>query len=236
MCFLCCVTTVWRVRLDAWEALTAERLGWLDAAERARAARFHASSLADRWRVAHIALRGVLADMVGMEPAALRFADDAQGKPALHPPSRLRFNLSHAADVALIAVHEGGEVGVDVEQIRPVSEMGGIAASHFSREEQAALWAASAEARLETFYRIWTRKEAFVKATGVGIGPALARFAVTADRARPRLLYALDTPDASSWNMYDVTVAAPYVSEPYVAALCVAGAPRPVVVRDWNAS
>lgn len=224
------MTTVWIVHLDAPEALTPERLSWLDQAERDRAARFYSTALADRWRVAHIALRGILASALRCDPAAVRFARDANGKPMFaEPPSApVSFNLSHAADIALVAVANGQAVGVDVEQLRPVPEMEGVAASHFAPEEQAALWQAPEPERLVTFYRIWTRKESYVKATGVGIGPALARFSVTAGAATPRLLYAHDTPDLL-WSLHDVRV-----PETYLGALCIAGPAEPVRLRSWQ--
>lgn len=221
---------VWTVALDAFSVLTADRLAWLDEAERDRAARFYTAALADRWRVAHIALRSILADVVGTHPAAIRMTRDARGKPQLLDHRHLWFNLSHSADLALVAVSETGEVGVDVEQVRPVPEMRGVAESHFAVEEQAALWGTSDSERLATFYRIWTRKEAYVKATGVGIGPALARFAVTAAPSDARLLYAHDTPDLAAWTLRIVPVPAEYFG-----VLCHAGAAQPIATAVWQA-
>lgn len=223
------MTTVWSIALDDADARDAERLAWLDAEERARASRFRTPQLADRWRVAHVALRGILAAAVGRAPAALRFARDANGKPTLRDAPGLAFNLSHADGVALVAVSTAETVGVDVEALRPVPEMAGVAASHFAREEQDALWAADEAQRLPTFYRIWTRKEAYVKATGVGIGPALARFAVTASPEPPRLLYAADTPDLAAWSLHALDAPAGYC-----AALCVGGTSGPVTQRAWR--
>jgi 4'-phosphopantetheinyl transferase len=220
---------VWTVRLDQQEKLTPPRLAWLDESERARASRFYSPEYANRWRVAHVALRGILASVTGLQPAALRFSYDRDRKPRLDSQSRVRFNLTHSADIALVAVSDGAEVGVDVEQLRPVPEMEGVAASHFAPEEQAALWSAPDGERLATFYRIWTRKESYVKATGVGIGPALARFAVTADDGFARLLYAHDTPNLDDWTLH--ALSAP---ETYIAALCVSGSDTGVEFRDWD--
>ncbi len=228
MCFLSEVTTVWMVPLDERKVLNAERLAWLDDAERDRAARFYATEHADRWRVAHVALRSVLSSATGLSPEALRFGRDANGKPTLLDVAGIDFNLSHSGAMALVAVTTGAVVGVDVEDPRPVPEMQGVAESHFATEEQSALWTVPEPERLQTFYRIWTRKEAYVKATGVGIGPALARFAVTAGDATPRLLYAADTPDINRWKLHALGLPAPFVG-----ALCVADRDAPVQLREW---
>jgi 4'-phosphopantetheinyl transferase len=217
------------VPLDEREVLNAERLSWLDDAERERAARFYASEHAERWRVAHVALRGVLAEATGLDPQSLRFGRDANDKPTLLGVPGVGFNLSHSGSMALVAVTNGSVVGVDVEDPRPVPEMQGVAESHFATEEQEALWAVPDAERLQTFYRIWTRKEAYVKATGVGIGPALARFAVTADEASPRLLYAADTPDVTRWKLHALPL-----PSPFVGALCVADTEAPVQLHTWR--
>lgn len=227
-CFLSRVTTVWVVRLDDPTVLTSRRLASLDESERERAARFYSPALADRWRVAHVALRDILGSVTASDPGELRFTQEANGKPGLVTTQRIGFNLSHSGDLALIAVTEGAAVGVDVERLGEVPEMEGVAASHFAREEQDALWKAPETTRLETFFRIWTRKEAYVKATGVGIGPALTRFAVTAGPEAPRLLYAFDTPRLDAWSLSTIEV-----PESYTAALCVAESAPQVSVREW---
>lgn len=227
-CFLSRVTTVWVVRLDAPDVLTSTRLAWLDESEHQRASRFYSSALADRWRVAHVALRDILGSAMGSDPSELRFTQEANGKPVLVTTRRIGFNLSHSGDLALVAVTAGAAVGVDVERVSEVPEMEGVAASHFAREEQHALWSAPESARLAVFFRIWTRKEAYVKATGVGIGPALSRFAVTAGTEAPRLLYAYDTPRLEEWSMHTIEV-----PEGYSAALCIADAAPVITVREW---
>ena len=84
-------------------------------------------------------------------------------------PAALRFNLSHSSDLALIAVCRGRELGVDLEQIRPIGEAERIVESFFSEAEQAEFAAIAAEARPLAFLRGWTRKEAILKGLGVGI-------------------------------------------------------------------
>lgn len=204
---------VWLVSLDDIAFQAPERLAHLDEAERRRAARFHFARDAQRWTAAHVALREVLAAHTGIAAGALPFATQEDGKPYLESPEAPAFNLSHADGLALIAVGGAQPLGVDVEAVRPVPEMEGVAESHFAADERAALFALPEAERLDAFYRIWTRKEAYVKATGVGIGPALAKFSVTVDPWDVRLLRDAHDADATSrWTMHRVEVSAPYVA------------------------
>jgi 4'-phosphopantetheinyl transferase len=230
------VPAVWTV--DLTQELSDSQLAWLSAEERARAERFRVPGLAPRWRVAHVALRAVLAERLGCDPAAVRFGAEANGKPFLVPAPGASathapcFNLSHAGDRALIAV--GGELplGVDVELMKPVPEMVGVAEDHFAPEERTALFAEPEPSRLATFYRIWTRKEAFVKATGIGVGPALQRFAVTAAVDAAKLLRVdASVADGARWRLLDLPL-----DGSYVAALVLrAEDTSPVTLRSWTA-
>lgn len=211
--------------------LTPARLAWLSEAERARADRFRFPEHALRWRVAHVALRDVLARATGRAPADVAFTTDRTGKPQLADEPRLQFNLSHSGDVALVAIGEAIPLGVDVELIKPVPEMRGVAESHFAHEEREALWSvAGEEPRLETFYRCWTRKEAYVKATGIGVGPALATFAVTIAREDARLLRADGEPEAThEWSITDLKL-----ELPYIGALAIRDPEVRITLRDWE--
>lgn len=205
------VLTIHQVALAATSLTDAQR-AWLSPEEAARAARLHSAALAERWRVAHVALRAVLSGAVGVPPGAVRFTADARGRPALDHPSAPQFSLSHAGDHAVIAVGGTAPLGVDLEPVRTIAEMDGVARTHFAPEEREALAAAPAAERALCFLRIWTRKEAFLKATGVGVGPGLSRFAVSAGATDARLLRDDDAPDAiGQWCLADLGLALPYV-------------------------
>jgi 4'-phosphopantetheinyl transferase len=93
------------------------------------------------------------------------------GKPALalaEPGVDLRFNYSHSNGLAVYAVAVRRDVGVDIERIRPVAEMDGIAESILTARERLSLDHA-AEYRLEQFFHLWTAKEAVLKTTGEGL-------------------------------------------------------------------
>ena len=136
--------------------------------ERERASHFRSRHHAERFLSAHGALRLILARYLARDPLALRFSTGAWGKPALEGET-LEFNLSHSGELALIAVARTRRVGVDVETLRAVPELAGIATSVCSPGERAALDALEAQERDVAFLAMWTRKEALAKMTGEGI-------------------------------------------------------------------
>ncbi|HEU4459258.1 MAG TPA: 4'-phosphopantetheinyl transferase superfamily protein [Methylibium sp.] len=164
-------------RIDLAQPLSRDDLALLDEHERARAERFAFDASKQRYRAAHVALRRLLAAPLDADPAALRFDFGAQGKPRLAGPADApAFNLSDSGDVALIAVAPGGEIGVDLELLRPIDDAAELAAQHFCRREAEALAAAGSRQRDRLFLRIWARKEACLKAIGSGLSIAAGSF------------------------------------------------------------
>ena len=122
--------------------------------------------------IARGALRIILSRYVSVEPARLDFADGPHGKPALVPSASLpdiRFNVSHSGDLMACAVASGREIGVDIERLRTIPEADAIAAMVFTPTEAAAARAAAHGHPEEWFLRCWVRKEALLKAIGLGI-------------------------------------------------------------------
>lgn len=145
----------------------------LDDAERAQAARFAFDHGRDLYTAAHGGLRVVLGRYLGRPPVALRFEVHADGKPALAGDAALRFNLSHSGELAAVAVASGREVGVDVERRRVVHSEAGVARRIMSDEEHARYVALPENERADFLLWVWARKEALVKAAGVGIRASL---------------------------------------------------------------
>ena len=109
--------------------------------------------------------------------------DPLSGKPWLEPVSDLSFSLSHADDLAVVALVRGRDVGVDVERLRRIDDAVGLARTHFTAQEADAVSAAPATARSATFLALWTRKESVVKALGGGLSIPLDAFEVLPDRS-----------------------------------------------------
>lgn len=156
---------LWRIDLDA---ASAGADGLLSAEERARAARFVFERDRRRFAGGRAALRRLLAGYGGGRAGALALGARPGGKPFLAdgPP----FNLSHSAEAGLLAVGGEREVGVDLERIRPLEDLAALAASALAPAEQAAWRAGGGDG--PAFLRIWTRKEAALKALGVGLAGA----------------------------------------------------------------
>jgi len=217
---------VWRIGLEA-EA----EPHTLSEEERERAARFRFERHRRRFIAAHAALRGILSRATGQPPEALRFVSGPYGKPALEQ-SRVRFNLSHSGELALVAVALGRDVGVDVELVRPEIAGERIAERFFSPGEVAALRAQPEEGRVEAFFHCWTRKEAFIKAKGEGLSHPLDSFDVSLIPGEPARLLATrpDPGEASRWSLIEVPV-----PPGYTAALAVEGPFLKLVLYDWPA-
>lgn len=191
--------------------------------ERARAARFLHEEDRRRYTVARGVLRRLLARYLGVAPTAVEFRYGAHGKPALAETAEgrdLRFNLSHSHGLALHAFAIGREVGVDVERMRPNTDVMAVARRFFSPAEVDALTKLPAGQRREAFFNCWTRKEAFIKAHGEGIALGLGRFGVTLRPGEPAALLRFDgdPAEAARWSMYALDA-----GEGYKAALAVGG-------------
>ena len=229
--------TVWQVSLVEPDDVVAAAAGVLSADETARAARFVFERDRHRFILARAALRHVLADCLGLRPAAVRFSYSSAGKPALDPAlapgsrATLAFNLSHSHELALIAVTHGRELGVDIEYHRELPDLMDIARRFFSPREAARLLALAPAEQPDAFFRCWTRKEAYLKARGDGIVGGLDRFDVSFEAgAIPAILSTLDDPsEAARWSLLDL-VPAPH----YAGAVAVTG-PRPeLALSNWT--
>lgn len=122
--------------------------------------------------------------MLGVAPGRIEFATGAHGKPMLadaDAAAAVRFNLSHSDDVALFGWTRGRDIGVDIERWRVLHDEAALVRRFFSSVENAAYEALPAERRSEGFFNGWTRKEAYVKAVGRGIGLPLDSFDVSLD-------------------------------------------------------
>lgn len=178
---------VWRARLDLPEDDIACMAAELDPAERARAERMATAELRAAAIASAALLRRILCSYTGSQPGELRLVRDGDGKPHLESPAAPRFNLSHSAGLALVALHARLEVGVDVEQIAPARVDDELAQRILAPSERAPWAALSAEQRVPLFFTLWAHKEAAMKAVGLGL------------RLDPRELPLLQTkPDGSS--------------------------------------
>ena len=170
------VVRLWTVDIGSLGEDSDRLLALLAPDERDRAGGMASAAASRRFVAARAAMRAVLGAETGAEPESLRLEYGDRGKPRLTGEGELRFNVSHSGGLALVALARGREVGVDVERIRPRARLDGIARRSFSTAEVEALARGGEEHRLERFYAVWTAREAFVKATGRGLGAAPESF------------------------------------------------------------
>lgn len=170
---------VWSNPLDVPDSALRELLESLCCNERDRAHRFVFASDRRRFIAARGTLRALLGAYLKCEPGELEFAYGAHGKPALAGHETLQFNVAHSQGVALYAFTRNRAVGVDIERTRPIPDAEQLAGRFFSPEENSVLQALEPAERDDGFLACWTRKEAYIKATGSGLSFPLDAFTVS---------------------------------------------------------
>jgi 4'-phosphopantetheinyl transferase len=171
---------VWAWQLRCADRTLKEYTALLSPEERIRMQGFAFDELRRGFAICHARVRILLGRYLGLHPASIQFVQGEFGKPKLAPhllSSGLLFNLSHTHRLALLAVTRELEVGVDVEELRPIEA--GIAERFFSPKEREDLRSLAGSQWIEGFFHCWTRKEAVLKAEGVGIGVSLEAFDVS---------------------------------------------------------
>ena len=214
---------VWRTALDAPQAVLSAFEGLLSDQERARAQRFKIISKRNEYLLCRGLLRSILGRQLGEDPRAFDFQYGPQGKPFLTESwrgSTVSFNVSHTRGLALIAVAAGRALGVDVEALTPRVHAVELARRFFAPGEVRALLEFPVAERREAFFRCWTRKEAFLKATARGISLGLDQFEVSLDPRETSALRAThgDPREAARWSLVDLDA-----GPGFAAALAVEG-------------
>lgn len=219
---------LWPVRVRGSEALAERFSPLLSSEERDRAARFRFEHLRRAFTLTRSSLRILLGHYLNASPGGIVFEYGSQGKPCVGAPSRVKFNVSHSGELALLAFTLDCELGVDIEQIRPMPDMPEIADRYFCAEEAAELMALPADRRESAFFLCWTRKEAYIKAVGDGLSAPLDSFQVTLRPEEPARFIHLDgnTDAAANWTLHDLNL-----TPGYAAALAYRESPRPRLRR-----
>jgi 4'-phosphopantetheinyl transferase len=179
---------VWSAALDREPSDLRRLEAKLSQDEKARSNRFHFERDKNHYIVARGLLRELLGGYLRRDPAELKFSYGAQGKPFLasaNGSTELCFNLSHSAGLAVYAIAPERNLGIDAELVRPDYAKEDIARRFFSAREVDELLSLPAEKRDEGFFHCWTRKEAYIKARGMGLAIPLDSFTVSLSPERP---------------------------------------------------
>jgi len=225
------VCEVWCVPLAPGDQIAAPVWAVLSPQEQVRAGRFHHPEDRVAYGAAHALLRLSLGQAIGQPHVdALQFSIGPFGKPALQQVTGPQFNLSHCRSMVCVAVCTQGAVGVDVEPIDrgEAMDMAAVARDVFTPAEQAQL-AACSPAMSATFMRLWTLKEAVVKASGAGLSRDLKSFGIELREDAPILLHRPTLP--GPWQIDTRVALVQWVCGGHVLALALAhaGCERPGV-------
>jgi 4'-phosphopantetheinyl transferase len=176
----------------------------LDEAEQKQAQKFNHVLLQQRYVVIHGRLRQLLGQLLNKPPEKINIKKAEYGKPYLADYPELAFNLSHTADRVVVAVGWNCQLGVDIELCKPRINLSGLVNKCFA-EEEVTYWTQLPEAQKnQDFYRFWTRKEAFVKATGQGIVSGLHHCVINPEKPTGFLRVPAQCGKASAWHVLDI--------------------------------
>ena len=225
---------VWRASLEqpGPDIQALEQL--LASDEQARAEQFRFQKDRLHYIIARGTLRSILGRYLGKDPHTLRFSYSTFGKPALvqNPDSNaLFFNVTHSRGLALYGITRGYTIGIDIEYLDAGVSCEQIAARFFSPLEVNMLRAVPKELQHAAFFACWTRKEAYIKARGMGLSLDLKAFDVSLLPGDPTAILGSreEALDISHWSLYDISP-----GPGYIGALAVEGHPATVICFQWQ--
>lgn len=200
---------IWTADLTITQAQENEKLGLLNLEERERASRYHFPIHRTRFIAARSMLRVIISQYLNIIPEDIIFTYDENEKPSLNTPNplQLQFNLSHSENFAVYAITSEHAIGVDIEKVQDHFNLA-VAKRYFTQQENTNLLNLSSQEQITTFYRIWARKEALIKAIGKGLAIPLSSFSVSTNDA-----YEMITFDHNqNWSLIPLFIHADYQS------------------------
>ena len=225
---------VWASRLDPSTDLLARFGSVLSVEERERASRFRFDLHRNRFITGRGWIRLLLGSYLKMAPEQINFCYGDHGKPAVAKEcdhKGLHFNLAHSDAIALAGVTPMGPLGLDVERVRVLKDVGELVQRFFSARENSIFQELSPEQKNVAFFNLWTRKEAWLKATGQGISQNLNRVEVSFLPGESARLLAL--PEAfrsgNTWSLHEMTPA-----PGFAAALAICAEKPRISCRQWR--
>ena len=231
-------------RIDLWctyiseigdDSLWARYDALLSADERARQARLRFAKDQRRHLVTRVLARTVLSRYAAVRPQDWAFAAGAHGRPVISAPSpapALEFNISHSADLVMLGVTSGRTLGIDTESVAARdADIAGLD-RYFAPQESAALLALPPRERRRRFFELWTLKESYIKARGMGLAIALDAFRFELDGERKLTLRMQpglnDSPQR--WRLWQLVLRCDYLVG--VCAARAGDAPPRIAVRE----
>lgn len=225
---------VWVASLEKEPGVVTRFSALLSADEQERTGRFYFDRDRKRYAVGRGLLRMLLGAYLALPPGQIAFRYGTYGKPALDGTvdgRTLQFNLAHSNELAVFIFCWDRPVGIDVEHVRPMPDEADLAERFFSPAESALVASLAGEQRRETFFKLWTCKEAYLKTGGAGLANSLSAVEFAFDPAGAARIQAIhgDRKRAAAWRMHLFTPA-----RDYQAACACEGDPGRLVFRQTD--
>jgi 4'-phosphopantetheinyl transferase len=205
---------VFIVRLKGQDTCFDHCQAMLNERELQRASQFYCEHLRRTFTLSHGCRRALLGLHLGVPPPDIEFGYGARSKPFIAKPvTDLRFNQSDSGDLVAFAFSSGCEIGIDIEEVRPFSDLEGVVANVFTPREIVELCRIDRSRQQEAFFATWTRKEAYVKALGDGlfIPPDSFRVTVCSSEKKPRVYFDQGPETVNDWQLHSFHPAPGYL-------------------------
>lgn len=204
---------VWSVNINNYTNKLFDYWELLSSSEKEKADRFRFEKDKNCYVIARGLLRILLSRYLNIKSQKINFRYAEKGKPYLEHPSNIKFNLSHSKNCIVLAFTKNIELGIDVEYAKNNLEILQVAESFFSKQEIKALKSIQSIYRLSAFYNCWTRKEAFIKATGDGLSFPLNQFTVSLESSESAELVETrwDNKEKDLWSLETFTPQKDYI-------------------------
>jgi 4'-phosphopantetheinyl transferase len=224
---------LWLVKMSEESSFMAEYFSYLSLDEKKKADSFFFDEDKMRYIISHGALRCILGVCFGVEPDKVEFSRTKNGKPFMVFPDSFGycFNMSHSLDYAAFALIKSRDVGIDIEYKKDIKDLDAIVRRFFSEKEIENYFMANDADSINTFFKYWTRKEAFVKAIGEGLNFPLSGFSVHgfADEI-PHVEIFSGEYSKHEWFLRDLNIE----DDRYAAAVAVKGRIDKIISHRWN--
>ena len=224
---------LWFIPIDNFLTEVDSLYPFLSKEEILKSGKFYSDNDKNKFIILRSILRRILGDYLETTPGDIRFKNNHFGKPFLHPDSetdKINFNLSHSGNYGVYAFSREKEIGIDTEKIRAVGDMNAMAKRFFSSLECETLMSLPEEKQMNSFFRCWTMKEAYVKACGKGFSLPLDKFSIDFMSETPKLLNVdWDQEDINRWQIYSLDS-----PEGYITSLAAEGNDHKIIYKSMN--
>ena len=205
---------IWKINYSDFDNEESALLNNLSKQETNRANKFYFSIDKKRYLLTRALLKNILSRITDTPARQLHFKFNEHGKPYLESFKHIYFNISHSGDIGLLAVTDCAAIGIDVEQYRKRLQLREIAERFFSKYETDILLNLPDNQKISAFFSCWTRKEAFIKALGLGLTLPLKNFDVTLQPAEKAKLVEIrhKNEKAADWTLKDIPLENDYAA------------------------